>query len=166
MAANQPKGQATVIAVYPDHASAEEVVRRLDKEGIPMQNLSIMDKDFQLVVHQLGLATTGKVAKGGAQVGAWTGGIFGLLVGGLLVGAALLILPGNGPLPDGSLHTRSFTNDMPSGRSHMRSDADGLKQPQNFDPAGFTVVPTVNLETIRNEYEDAEKAAAEGRHGY
>jgi len=40
MAATQPEGQATVIAVYPDHASAEEAVRRLHKEGIPMQNLS------------------------------------------------------------------------------------------------------------------------------
>src|SRR5580765_4492562 len=50
MAATQPEGQATVIAVYPDHASAEEAVRRLHKEGIPMQNLSIIGKDFQLVV--------------------------------------------------------------------------------------------------------------------
>ena len=97
MAATQPEGQATVIAVYPEHASAEEAVRRLHKEGIPMQNLSIIGKDFQLVVKPLGLVTTGDVASGGAKVGAWTGGIFGLLVGGLLVGAALLILPGIGP---------------------------------------------------------------------
>ena len=149
MAATQPEGQATVIAVYPDHASAEEAVRRLHKEGIPMQNLSIIGKDFQLVVKPLGLVTTGDVGRGGAKVGAWTGGIFGLLVGGLLVGAALLILPGIGPVPAGSLHTRSITDDMPSGRSHMRSDADRLKQPQNFDPAGFTVVPPRRFEDLR-----------------
>ena len=50
MAATQPEGQATVIAVYPDHASAEEAVRRLHKEGIPMQNLSIIGKDFPRVM--------------------------------------------------------------------------------------------------------------------
>src|SRR5271156_530462 len=88
MAATQPDGQATVIAVYPDHASAEVAVRQLHKEGVPMQNLSIIGKDFQLVAKPLGLVTTGEVAKGGAKVGAWTGGILGLLVGGLLVGAA------------------------------------------------------------------------------
>jgi hypothetical protein len=70
MAATQPEGQATVIAVYPDHASAEEAVRRLHKEGIPMQNLSIIGKDFQLVVKPLGLVTTRDVAKGEAKVGA------------------------------------------------------------------------------------------------
>ena len=87
MAATQPEGQATVIAVYPDHASAEEALRRLHKEGIPMQNLSIIGKDFQLVAKPLGLVTTGDVVRGGAKVGAWTGGIFGLVAGGLLVGA-------------------------------------------------------------------------------
>src|SRR4051794_21522148 len=93
MAATKNDGRATVIAVYADHASAEEAVRRLQKEGIPMQNLSIIGKDFQAVEKPLGFVTTGDVAKGGAKVGAWTGGIFGLLVG-----AAFLILPGIGPV--------------------------------------------------------------------
>ena len=47
MAAIKPDGQATVIAVYPDHASAEDAVRRLQQEGIPMQDVSIIGKDFQ-----------------------------------------------------------------------------------------------------------------------
>jgi hypothetical protein len=91
MAATRTDGRATVIAVYPDHASAEDAVRRLQKEGVPMQDLSIVGKDFQAVEHPLGFVTTGTVAGEGAKVGAWTGGIFGLLVG-----AAFLILPGVG----------------------------------------------------------------------
>jgi uncharacterized membrane protein len=95
MAATATKTEAgtTVIAVFPDHASAEDAVRRLENEGIPMQNLSIIGKDFQAVEKPLGFVTTGTVAKDGAKVGAWTGGIFGLLVG-----AAFLILPGVGPI--------------------------------------------------------------------
>ncbi len=58
-----------------------------------MQNLSIIGKDFQAVERPLGFVTTGDVAKSGAKVGAWTGGLFGLLVG-----AAFLILPGVGPV--------------------------------------------------------------------
>src|SRR3954469_8573739 len=82
---------ATVIAVYPDHASAEDAVRRLQSVGIPMQNVSIIGKDFQAVETPLGFVTAGSAAKDGAKVGAWTGGLFGLLVG-----AAFLILPGVG----------------------------------------------------------------------
>jgi hypothetical protein len=93
MTATKTDTRTTVIAVYPDHSSAEEAVRRLQKEGIPMQDLSIIGKDFQAVEKPLGFVTTGTVAKEGARVGAWTGGIFGLLVG-----AAFLIVPGIGPL--------------------------------------------------------------------
>jgi hypothetical protein len=91
MTATTTDGQATVIATYPDHASAEDAVRRLQKEGIPIQNLSIIGKDFEAVEKPLGFVTTGTVAGEGAKVGAWTGGIFGLLIG-----AAFLILPGVG----------------------------------------------------------------------
>jgi hypothetical protein len=93
MTATKTDGRATVIAAYPDHASAEDAVRRLQKEGVPMQNVSIIGKDFQTVEQPLGFVTTGSVAKDGARVGAWTGGVFGLLVG-----AAFLILPGLGPV--------------------------------------------------------------------
>jgi hypothetical protein len=91
MVATLTDAKTTAIAVYSDHASAESAVRRLQKDGIPMKNISIIGKDFQAVEKPLGFVTTGDVAKSGARVGAWTGGIFGLLVG-----AAFLILPGVG----------------------------------------------------------------------
>jgi hypothetical protein len=91
MAATKTDGRATILATYSDHASAEDAVRRLQKEGIPMQDLSIIGKDFQAVEQPLGFVTPGTTAGEGAKVGAWTGGIFGLLVG-----AAFLVLPGVG----------------------------------------------------------------------
>jgi uncharacterized membrane protein len=93
MVATKAEGQASVIAVYPDHASAEDAVRRLQRDGIQMQNVSIIGKDFQAVERPLGFVTTGSVAKDSAKIGAWTGGLFGLLIG-----AAFLILPGIGPV--------------------------------------------------------------------
>ena len=58
-----------------------------------MRNVSIIGKDFQAVEQPIGFVTTGTVAKDGAKVGAWSGGLFGLLVG-----AAFLIMPGVGPV--------------------------------------------------------------------
>jgi hypothetical protein len=83
----------SVIAVYPDHASAEDAVRRVQKDGIPLQDLSLIGKDFQTVEQPLGFVTTGTVARGGTKVGAWAGGIFSLLLW-----AGFLILPGVGPV--------------------------------------------------------------------
>ena len=67
MAATKTDGRVTVIATYPDHASAEDAVRRLQKEGVPMQNVSIIGKDFQTVEQPLRFVSTGTVAKGGRQ---------------------------------------------------------------------------------------------------
>ena len=81
------------VAVYPDHASAEEAVRRLVKDGFSMQNVSIVGRDFSVVEEPIGFLNTGDFAKVGAATGAWIGGLFGLLLG-----AAFLVLPGVGPV--------------------------------------------------------------------
>jgi hypothetical protein len=93
MTATKTKTQTHVIAMYPDHAAAEDAVRRLQAGGIPMQDVSIIGKDFQAVEKPVGFVTAGSLAKDGARIGAWSGGIFGLLVG-----AGVLILPGIGPV--------------------------------------------------------------------
>lgn len=84
---------SSVVAVYPDHASAERAVRRLHEGGFPMSALSIVGRDFQVSEEPVGFVSTGDFATVGAGTGAWVGGLFGLLVG-----AAFLILPGVGPV--------------------------------------------------------------------
>jgi heat induced stress protein YflT len=82
---------SSIVAVYPDHASAEQAVRVLHQSGFPMRNLSIVGRDFQVTEEPVGFVSTGDYAAAGAGTGAWVGGLFGLLVG-----AAFLILPGLG----------------------------------------------------------------------
>jgi uncharacterized membrane protein len=82
-----------VVAMYPDHASAEDAVKRLVKEGFAMRDVSIVGRDFQMVEEPIGFLSTGDFAKVGAGTGAWVGGLFGLLIG-----AAFLVLPGVGPV--------------------------------------------------------------------
>jgi hypothetical protein len=86
-------GDAKVVAVYHDHASAESAVRLLHKEGFPMKDLSIVGRDFQVSEEPVGFVSAGDYAAAGAGTGAWVGGLFGLLVG-----AAFLVLPGFGPV--------------------------------------------------------------------
>src|SRR4051812_45611109 len=90
--AETPLG-SSVVAVYPDHASAERAVRRLHQEGFSMSDLSIVGRDFQVSESPVGFVTAGDFASAGAGTGAWVGGLFGLLMG-----AAFLILPGVGPV--------------------------------------------------------------------
>jgi hypothetical protein len=84
---------ATLLAVYSDHDAAEEAIKLLQKNGMKMDQLSIIGQDFKTIEKPIGFLTTGSVACDGARVGAWTGGLFGILVG-----AAFLIVPGVGPL--------------------------------------------------------------------
>ncbi len=83
----------SLLAVYSDHDSAEDAVKLLQKNGMPMDQLSIIGQDFKTIEKPIGFLTTGSAASDGARVGAWTGGLFGILVG-----AAFLIVPGIGPL--------------------------------------------------------------------
>lgn len=84
---------STLLAVYSDHTAAENAVKLLQKNGMKMDQLSIVGQDFKTIEQPIGFLTTGSVACDGARVGAWTGGFFGILAG-----AAFLIVPGIGPL--------------------------------------------------------------------
>jgi hypothetical protein len=82
---------SSIVAVHPDHASAEHAIRQLHEAGFAMSDLSIIGRDFQLSEEPVGFISAGDYARAGAGTGAWFGGLFGLLVG-----AAVLILPGVG----------------------------------------------------------------------
>ncbi|MFI9272214.1 general stress protein [Kitasatospora sp. NPDC052896] len=87
-------GEASaIVGVYKSMHHAEEAVRILLVQGVPAGELSIIGTDLQSQSQVHGFVTTKDVAKSGATAGAWTGGLFGVLSG-----AALLLVPGVGPL--------------------------------------------------------------------
>ncbi len=73
--------------------AAEDAVQKLHESGFPVAQISILSQNLQSERKIHGFISAGDVAKTGAGVGAWTGGIFGLLVG-----AAFIWVPGVGPL--------------------------------------------------------------------
>jgi hypothetical protein len=84
---------SSVVAVYRNHADAEEAVRALEKGGIPIQKISIIGRDFQLKEDVQGYYRPSDAAKEGASFGAWFGGLWGMLLG-----FGLFLVPGVGPL--------------------------------------------------------------------
>src|SRR5208282_57329 len=82
---------SSVVAAYPDHATAERAVRLLHEAGFAIGDLSIVGRDFQQTEKPYGFVSRGDYAKAGAETGAWFGGLFGMFLG-----AGFLILPGLG----------------------------------------------------------------------
>ena len=83
----------SVIGTFDTVQGAEDAIRALNQGGFPIQQVSIIGQDLKSERDVHGFVTTGDVAKTGAGIGAWVGGLFGLLVG-----AAVLFVPGFGPL--------------------------------------------------------------------
>jgi hypothetical protein len=86
-----------VVAVYDAHAGAEQGVKELQTFGFDMKKLSIVGKNPHAEEHVVGFYNAGDRiktwGKTGAGVGAFWGGIWGLLVG-----AAFFAIPGIGPV--------------------------------------------------------------------
>ena len=82
---------SSVVAVYPDHATADCAVRQLHEAGFALGDLSIVGRDFQVTEEPYGFVSRGDYVKAGAGTGAWFGGVFGLFIG-----VGFLILPGLG----------------------------------------------------------------------
>jgi len=91
-----------VVASYDDYAGAQKAVDSLSDQGFPVQHVSIVGSDLQIVENVTGRLTYGRAALGGAVSGAWFGLLFGLILsllggeevnagaalfGGLLIGA-------------------------------------------------------------------------------
>ncbi len=88
-----PPCGSSVVAVYPDHDSAEGAVRLLHKEGFAIEDLSIIGRNIQITEEPTGFVTTGDYVSAGARSGALVGGLAGVALG-----AALLVIPGIGPI--------------------------------------------------------------------
>lgn len=85
--------ESSVVGVYDDLDHAEDAVRALGERGFPIQQVSILANNLGSEKKVHGFVTSCDVAKSTARTGAWVGGIFGLLAG-----AALVWIPGVGPL--------------------------------------------------------------------
>ena len=88
-----------VVASYISHSGAEDAVRQLQKSGIPMNQLSIVGRDWHVREDVEGFYLPGDAIKEGARHAAWVGGFFGLFMGMgmfiLPIGGTLMVL---GPL--------------------------------------------------------------------
>ncbi|MFH0821379.1 MAG: general stress protein, partial [Pseudomonadota bacterium] len=82
-----------VAGVYHTHTEAEAAVRELHKAGFDMKRLSIVGKDYHSEEHVVGYYNTGDRMKAWGKLGAFWGGLWGLLFG-----AAFFVVPGVGPI--------------------------------------------------------------------
>ncbi|BBO32273.1 general stress protein [Lacipirellula parvula] len=83
----------TAVAVFRSHERAEEAVRELQRSGFDMKKLSIIGKDYATDEHVVGYYNVGNRMKAWGAMGAFWGGIWGMLLG-----WAFLIIPGLGPV--------------------------------------------------------------------
>ena len=86
------KGQA-MVAIYNSHEEAEQAVKKLEKDGFEMKNLSIVGKDYHTDENVIGYYNTGDRMKQWGSNGAFWGSLWGLLVG-----SAFFVIPGIGPV--------------------------------------------------------------------
>jgi hypothetical protein len=81
------------VAIFDSLGQVEEGIEALTEAGIKRRKISVVTQSLETVTKIHGYITHGEVTREGAGVGAWTGGLFGLLVG-----AAFFWVPGFGPL--------------------------------------------------------------------
>jgi hypothetical protein len=82
-----------MIAVYSTHAEAELGIKELHKAGFDMEKLSIIGKDYHSEENVVGYYNTGDRMRYWGKLGAFWGGIWGLLFG-----SAFFMIPGFGPI--------------------------------------------------------------------
>ena len=83
----------TCVAVYKTHHAADDAVKRLQKAGFDMKKISVVGNDYHTEEHVVGYYNTGDRMKAWGKMGAFWGGIWGILFG-----AAFFVIPGVGPM--------------------------------------------------------------------
>jgi hypothetical protein len=76
------------VAVFNSHGQAEDAVQRLAKAGFDMKKISIVGKDYHTEEQPVGYFNAGDRAKFFGKLGAFWGGLAGILFG-----SALLFVP-------------------------------------------------------------------------
>lgn len=85
--------RTVVVGIYGSHTAAEASVKALQRSGFDMTKLSIVGKDYHTEEHVVGYYNTGDRMKVWGKLGAFWGGLWGMLFG-----SALFFIPGVGPL--------------------------------------------------------------------
>ena len=84
---------SNVVAVYNSHTEAEQAVAKLSASSFDITKVSIIGKDYHTEEKVVGYYTTGDRMKSWGGIGAFWGGIWGLLFG-----AGFFLIPGIGPV--------------------------------------------------------------------
>jgi hypothetical protein len=82
-----------VVAVFDTHLEADEAVKELQQSGFDMKKLSVVGKDYHTEEQVVGYYNAGERMKHWGKLGAFWGGLWGLLFG-----AAFFWVPGIGPV--------------------------------------------------------------------
>lgn len=85
--------QSNVVAVYNSHTEAEQALQKLSDASFDVKKVSIIGKDFHSEEKIVGYYTTGDRMKYWGGLGAFWGGLWGLLLG-----AGFFLIPGVGPV--------------------------------------------------------------------
>jgi hypothetical protein len=85
--------QGNVVAIYNSHTEAEQAVAQLSAASFDITKISIIGKDYHTEEKVVGYYTTGDRMKSWGGLGAFWGGIWGLLFG-----AGFFLVPGIGPV--------------------------------------------------------------------
>jgi len=75
----------SVVAIFDDHTSADAAVRALGAAGIEMKHLSVVGQGYHTDEKVVGFYNTGDRIKLWGKRGAFWGGLWGLLFGGVFV---------------------------------------------------------------------------------
>lgn len=87
-ATRTPRANSIVVAVYEAHAQAEEAIRTLSQAGFDMKTISILGKDYHTEENVVGYFNAGDRARFFGKLGAFWGGLAGVLFG-----SALMFVP-------------------------------------------------------------------------
>lgn len=89
----EDKDRSLAVATFRNHPAAENAVKELSQRGFDIKKLSVVGRDYHSEEHVMGFYTRGDRIKYWGKLGAFWGGLWGLLAG-----AAFLMIPGIGPL--------------------------------------------------------------------
>jgi uncharacterized membrane protein len=82
-----------VVAVFDTHQGAESAVKELQTANFDMKQMSIVAKDYQTDENVVGFYNSGDRMKYWGKIGAFWGGLWGLLFG-----SGFFLIPGVGPV--------------------------------------------------------------------